>query len=168
MKYKGIELVPKTEEQILDHDKEYAFWDEDMTAINVVYGGCIYNKKFGNGSTRLEHITKFGVRYENCAEIPQTTMRDRTGLEVIEYVHNLQKLLTGIPVPTGFKRPASFSDNICWIGTVVFDPKDGYGFTGIGSLTEKDPDDDNDEVTFGVLYDGKVTEFEIPQIEVKS
>ena len=88
MKYKGIKLEPILEEKILDHEKDYAFWDKSWKQIDIEKGGCVCNTTKGIKTTSYNNLL-----YDFVAEIPTPQKRERTVVEKVKYLQNLESEL---------------------------------------------------------------------------
>ena len=140
MKYKGVELKPITEVQAFSEPREMLVWDNKRAnpKLRMVYAIV------GSGIA----ISNDGCFWLYCAEIPEKKKRERTALEVMEYLHEKQVLLdkgNGGVVVARYK-PEKKEANYFYYGNLTLTAVNG-------------------KVFYGILKNGKVTEFELPEIE---
>ena len=157
MKYNGVELVPITKIQAFEEPRDMLVWDEetDIPEIKIVL--AIMTKAIGD-----YNVYNAFKNYKYCAEIPKTQKRDMNSLEVMEYLHKYQLSLNfggkTLQYPlciSEFNRGLvvilnTMSESVGWMNYTLFNKANGTKTT-----------------KFGILKNGKVTEFKLPQIEVK-
>jgi len=81
MKYKGIELTPITEVQAFEEPREMLVWDgisKEPLSLNIV--------AIVNINNTVMALTNTFQYFEYCAEIPQSTTRERTVSEKLQYL----------------------------------------------------------------------------------
>lgn len=166
MKYNGIELKPITEVQAFDEPREMLVWNDDTKpTILSVLAFCVWGETvrplIDSGSTQP-------IMWGYAAEIPKPKTRKMTSLEVMEYLNKLQLWCNTSEKEDYFLKNKIelpvFEDGLHnkKLGVVVLNMGDKYGWekpTG-EFLIKKYP-------KFGILKNGKVTEFELPEVEEK-
>jgi hypothetical protein len=158
MKYKNTELVPITKVQAFEEPREMLVWNNPGGASlqeREVIGILIDNSKI-----RVAVIAIGGIVYfDYCAEIPQPTTRKMNALEVMEYLHRLQMVINK---QNGCLReiPSVIYGDEFDFGLVVC--KTGGEWFHFAQFREVH---NPGGFKFGILKNGKVTEFELPKVE---
>ena len=164
MKYKGIELEPITKVQAFEDGKSMLVWNnnDDDAIMKLVY--AITNMT-------LDPIICEENDYDYCAEIPKPQKREMNSLEVMEYLHLLQLWLDGSITKElatkhfkGFEFP-EFEKGLVEFRQcpIILKDNEEKGWCDKAILMEFD---DVNTFKFGILKNGEVTEFEIPEIEI--
>lgn len=158
MKYNGIELVPIKDSQIFNPPREMLCWNdvsEKWWTQKVL--AIITSEDFP-----VLYMDEDGEYdgYKYCAEIPKPQKREMNSLEVMEYLHLLQLALNNC------EKTFTFSVEIdkMFGGVVLYSNEAEKHSVKINySILESGNDLKN---KYYILKNGKVTEFELPEIEI--
>lgn len=165
MEYKGIELEPITKVQAFEEPKEMLVWNTASKDPYVRMISAITKVKYG-ARERIWAITYISREmFDYVAEIPTPQKREMNSLEVMEYLHLLQMNLS-----TGIIRVDNHPKGIVYSthghGLIVYDPDVESSDKKYSSYSEFNEYDKLKDCKFGILKNGEVTEFELPEIEV--
>lgn len=161
MKYNGVELEPITEIQAFEEPREMLVWDEEADVPEIKTVLAIMTKSRGD-----YNVFNPFKNYKYCAEIPQPTKRDMNNLEVMEYLHCLQLYLnenSSVILASQFDEDIKEFKQLKF-GLIVVVSKDQES----GKIEYYHHSNQSLVVSnkFGILKNGKVTEFKLPQVEV--
>lgn len=165
MKHNGIELVPITEAQVFSGYKKLLVWDNDMEGLDIVYNDSNWEiidvSAIINTDNGVIVIDKYGNKFDKCAEIPKAQKRDMNSLEVMEYLHKLQ-LFCNVDYKVDLQLPKEIEGKVdCRYGLIICNTGgDWFHFAQFHEAHNPSG------FKFGILKNGKTTEFELPQVEL--
>lgn len=160
MKYNGIELEPITKVQAFEEPKEMLVW-------NKSYERPLLKKVYAITNLEIESIICNSNDYDYCAEIPKRQTTEMNSLKVMEYLHKLQLWINNKDQNFEFYIPQEIIYFYADGGVVVYNVGSNNNFGEWANYSSFWGFIDNMSYKFGILKNGKVTEFKLPQIEVE-
>ncbi|MCP4988661.1 MAG: hypothetical protein GY928_22210 [Colwellia sp.] len=178
MKYNGMELKPIEKVQAFEKPRDMLCWNYEMNGGIATYDNNVFSIcAIVNDGENFRAITKGLGHYKFCAEIPKPKTRKMNSLEVMEYLHTFQNWLNGnkkeLLQPLFGNRDLNygidFNNNLSdgnFDGGLVVKLNTMCESVGWQNYSLFSKIDSIKTTKFGILKNGKVTEFELPEIEV--